>query len=554
MTMTENTGSTSATPSFWQRTWHGLQATVSAHPVAAFIGLLLLVRCGFILFSPLDLIADESYYWDWSRRLDYGYYSKPPMIAWINWLSTSLLGPSEFAVRLPAALLGTFGLLWIYYLGRQMFDSQTGLLAAALLALTPGQTALSFLMTIDAPFLFCWVAALYCFWQMLQHERPPLYWCGWTMLFLGVGLLSKQTMLGFFPLVGLFLLATPAKRHFLLSGRLWGTAVASLMFLIPVVYWNYQHDWITLEHTASHFSDSSVTYWKQFVRFAEFFFGQIGVVSPVLWGVVCVTLLAAFRRFPQLKAEERYLLCMSGVPLIAIFCLSATRRLEPNWPAACYPAGVILASAVLLGRSSLSNVFQRPAHHLKWCWRVGLTGSALTYAAITIVPASPLAGSPVDITCRLRGWRELAHQFESVQEQQAGVNGEYPLIISTAGRDITSALAFYLPQNPLVPFWNHDEAGVTCQYDMWDRPDVASHRDILVVKPEGTPLPVSLEQTAASWEPVADLNVSLGGNRQRAYQVIRLIPASASTAATPSADSVEKTATLPDQPTSPTLR
>jgi len=542
--MTDSSYSENATQPLVQRTIASLRAVVVANPVASLIGLLLLIRCGFILASPLDLIADESYYWDWSRRLDYGYYSKPPMIAWINWLSTSLLGPSEFAVRLPAALLGTFGLLWIYYLGRQMFDAKTGLLAAGLLALTPGQTALSFLMTIDAPFLFCWVAALYCFWQMLQHERPPLYWCGWTMLFLGLGLLSKQTMLGFFPLTGLFLLVTPEKRRFLWSGRLWGTAVASLLFLLPVVYWNYQHDWITLQHTASHFQDGTVSYWKQFVRFAEFFVGQVGVVSPVLWGVVFVTLLAAFRRFPQLTPAERYLLCFSGVPLIAIFCLSATRRLEPNWPAACYPAGVVLACAVLLGRSSLVNVFRRPGHQLKWSWRIGFAGSALTYAAITIVPASPLAGTPIDITCRLRGWRDLAHQFEAIQEQNA-VDGKYPLIISTGGRDITSALAFYLPQNPLVPFWSRHESIVNCQYDLWERPDVAAHAEVLVVANEGLPLPASLENTGVEWQSVGNLHVSLGNGRSRSYRVLKR------SEATDSAVTIEQTANLPEQPSPP---
>nr|AIA94421.1 CAZy families GT83 protein [uncultured Maricaulis sp.] len=86
-----------------------LRGSLAIHPVFWIITGILLLRCLFILLSPLDLIADESYYWDWSRRLDYGYYSKPPMIAWINWVSTSLLGSHEFAVRFPAALLGLSG-------------------------------------------------------------------------------------------------------------------------------------------------------------------------------------------------------------------------------------------------------------------------------------------------------------------------------------------------------------------------------------------------------------------------------------------------------------
>ena len=36
-----------------------------------------------MLLLPLDLSGDEAYYWDWGRNLDWGYYSKPPGIAWL---------------------------------------------------------------------------------------------------------------------------------------------------------------------------------------------------------------------------------------------------------------------------------------------------------------------------------------------------------------------------------------------------------------------------------------------------------------------------------------
>ncbi|MCA8989583.1 MAG: hypothetical protein KDA78_18190, partial [Planctomycetaceae bacterium] len=76
----------------WETARTVVETSIRNNPVMWVLGSLLLLRMGFIALSPVDLIADESYYWDWSRRLDYGYYSKPPMIAWINWLSTAVLG------------------------------------------------------------------------------------------------------------------------------------------------------------------------------------------------------------------------------------------------------------------------------------------------------------------------------------------------------------------------------------------------------------------------------------------------------------------------------
>ena len=54
------------------------------------IGGLLLFRLVYAAWLPLDLVHDEAYYWDWSRQLDFGYYSKPPMVAWLIRLATSV--------------------------------------------------------------------------------------------------------------------------------------------------------------------------------------------------------------------------------------------------------------------------------------------------------------------------------------------------------------------------------------------------------------------------------------------------------------------------------
>ena len=61
---------------------------------------------------PLDLAPDEAHYWDWSRHLDWSYYSKGPLVAWLIRASCELFGPLSLqttgnlaaAVRLPAAL------------------------------------------------------------------------------------------------------------------------------------------------------------------------------------------------------------------------------------------------------------------------------------------------------------------------------------------------------------------------------------------------------------------------------------------------------------------
>ena len=54
------------------------------------IALVTLWRVALLPFDSADLFVDDAQYWLWGQTLDWGYYSKPPLIAWILRLSTSI--------------------------------------------------------------------------------------------------------------------------------------------------------------------------------------------------------------------------------------------------------------------------------------------------------------------------------------------------------------------------------------------------------------------------------------------------------------------------------
>src|SRR3982750_796253 len=78
---------------------------------------------------PLDLAPDEAHYWDWSRKLDWSYYSKGPLVAWLiragvelfGDLAIRLTGTAMPAVRLPAVVAYALMMLAVYQLTRQTF-------------------------------------------------------------------------------------------------------------------------------------------------------------------------------------------------------------------------------------------------------------------------------------------------------------------------------------------------------------------------------------------------------------------------------------------------
>src|SRR5690606_37863562 len=97
------------------------------------VGLVTALRAVYVLWlCPYDLIEDEAHYWEWSRRLDWSYYSKGPGVALLIAAATELLGTTAGAVRLPAVLFGAVATLATAALAAEATgDKRVGFLAAA---------------------------------------------------------------------------------------------------------------------------------------------------------------------------------------------------------------------------------------------------------------------------------------------------------------------------------------------------------------------------------------------------------------------------------------
>jgi len=91
---------------------------------------------------PIDLSGDEAHYWDWSRHLDWSYYSKGPLVAYIIRASCAVFGDVMWAVRLPAVLCNALLLAAVYRLAAGAFGNRVGLAAASAELTVPPLAAL----------------------------------------------------------------------------------------------------------------------------------------------------------------------------------------------------------------------------------------------------------------------------------------------------------------------------------------------------------------------------------------------------------------------------
>lgn len=476
---------------------------------------LLAVRWVYAAIVPLDLVPDEAYYWDWSRQPDWAYFSKPPMIAWLNWLATAIGGSHVLALRSVPVLLSIIGLWGVFELGARLFDGRTGFLAVVLCAASPGSAAGALLMTIDAPFLCAWIWALY-FWWILLGERsrhPGIVVACITSV--GLGLLSKQTMLAFPALCALFIVARRSGWSLLRRYSVRIALAGPLLFLIPSLIWNMRHNWVTAAHTAGHFGIGDGAPLKRLLVSLEFIGAECLLVSPITWWLVLCVTIAGVAGFRRMSVPELFLWCFGPVPLLGVTVLSLLQRVQPNWPAAAWPAAILLAVAIVTQPSRLSWPVFRSTVMLQRAVVCGVTCAVLTCAFPFVSSTLGANGSSIDTLHRLRGWKQLADEVAAHLPQIP--ESDDPLIICITSRRAVSELAFYLPHQPRVYRWTGGI--IDCQHGVWGGPQVGRERDAIIVM-EGPFAPPSVFTAAfASVSELDTVRIPLGGNRERVYRL-----------------------------------
>ena len=101
-----------------------------------FLGLVLCYRIGVLLFLDVPLFYDEAYYFGWAEDLAFGYFSKPPLVAWSIALTTAI-SESSWAVRLASPLYYSVAAIFVWRTSLLWFDARSAAWAAAVFLSLP---------------------------------------------------------------------------------------------------------------------------------------------------------------------------------------------------------------------------------------------------------------------------------------------------------------------------------------------------------------------------------------------------------------------------------
>lgn len=433
------------------------------------LGLLTLLRLACI--GRIELSPDEAYYQMWSERLDWAYYSKGPGIAVIIRAGTALFGVNEFGVRFFAPLFALGTSLLIFLLARRLYNERVAAWAVLLINVTPIFQAGALLMTIDAPSIFFWTAALSVFESAARSREAALGRWLLTGALIGLGYLCKYTNAVELFCAGLALGIVPGwRRHFRAPG-FYAMLLAAAVAGAPPAIWNSQHAWITLDHLRSRGRLDDAAFHSPFREAADFWGAQLGVYSPLIMAGILVAIGWGWRRARlRAEAEKTRLLLAFGLPLLVMYGLLAFKTAgEANWTAPTYIALSILAAAFWHERAERSRA---AARYCGVALGVGLVCSAVILNTDAIRAAGvpwPYARDP---GARLLGWRSTAQAvaaFRQEEERQLGA----PVFLIANRYQLAAELHFYLPAPSRLeragdpPVYLPESQNIENQFSLW---------------------------------------------------------------------------------------
>jgi 4-amino-4-deoxy-L-arabinose transferase-like glycosyltransferase len=355
---------------------------------------------------------DELMAFDDARHLAWGYVQYPPITAFFARIALHLFGTSLVGFRLFAALAMAAAVLLTGLMAKEMGGGKWAQASAAMAAVPfcLGAGALMQYMSFD---YVCWVWVAWCVTKIakaseIENSENEKWWLA-VGLGIGLGMLAKYTM-GFLAVgVVVGVLFTDIRRY-LRSGWLWLGAFAALAIFSPNLFWEWRHNFVSLE-------------FLHFLHARDVATGQTDWFLP---GQLEITLLAFplalaglyFCFFTNEGRRYRILGWMYLVPLI-LFLIMRGRDyyLAPAYPM-LYAAGTVW----------VESKWREPNTENRWRWAakaiwVGLLLDVVVAAAVAL-PIAPVnsrwwkLASRVDGVFREEiGWEEFVSAVAAVRDR-----------------------------------------------------------------------------------------------------------------------------------------
>ncbi|MEQ1703039.1 MAG: glycosyltransferase family 39 protein, partial [Ilumatobacteraceae bacterium] len=158
---------------------------------------------------------------------------KPPASLWVMELSARIFGVNSWSILVPQALEGVAAVGLLYLTIRRWFGAAAGLIAGAVMALTPVAVLMFRFNNPDALLVLLMVAAAYAITRAIESGGTK--WVVWAGVFIGFGFLTKMLQaFTILPALALaYLIAGPPQ----LGKRIWQLLLGGVAMIAAAGWW-----------------------------------------------------------------------------------------------------------------------------------------------------------------------------------------------------------------------------------------------------------------------------------------------------------------------------
>ncbi|MDB9824781.1 glycosyltransferase family 39 protein [Alphaproteobacteria bacterium] len=302
------------------------------------IFIILCIRIVSLYFSPLEVQGDEAQYWYWSTNFDWGYYSKPPLVAWIIGIFTSTFGNSIFILKLPSLLAHFLTSFVLFNLSKAFNRNTEESLWLSITYLLFFAVSLSSNIISTDPFLLLFWSSSLLFFKICLNKKS-IKNIILTSIFVALGFYAKYAMIYFFLSSIILILFTNNKKEMVKSISIISFFV--LILISPHLYWVYSTNWVTFIHTGDNFNWNASLY--NFEQLINFIVSQFFISTPIIL-FIFIKQFAKTKKFIQSYSFE---IAYSLPILVLITAQSFISRANANWSSVAFIGVTMIAVNIL---------------------------------------------------------------------------------------------------------------------------------------------------------------------------------------------------------------
>ena len=439
-------------------------------------------------FTNFDLFGDEAQYWIWSKNPDLGYFSKPPFLAWFIGIYTSLFGDSLFVLKLLPLTIYYLTAFAVYNFCKNLELKSSEAISCSLIFLfIPAVSFSTFLISTDIFLLLFWTLSL----NQLINIKKNQDIRGFILLgiFIGLAFLSKYAAVFFLICLIVYVFFDKKFRTFFLRNypKFLLTITCVLFILLPNIIWNFNNNWVTLQHTADNTNLSNLNF--NLFRGLEFLIIQILMLGPFLFIGSIMNLKNLF-----LSDNQKFLLIFS-IPIFLIVLIEAILvRANANWAA---PALISFFIFLYIG---IRNTILIRANLL-------FNFSFAFFFFVLIATSYPL-----NIFDRINGLNKFA------KETYNKINNRNLKDIVVSDRLLFSSMRYELRNMDLVFHMPHkEETGITNHFKISDPLDKKMKNNFIYI---GNPKDINYLENNYFLNKIDDKKYLFSNQRLTVYEVI----------------------------------